>query len=210
MSKAYKAYNAMKIYDKRATVYEGQSLKREQLISDARKIFSLLRGNILEVGVGTGINLPYYNSSAKVTALDWSSQMVEQTRAKVRKYNLSHVKKIMRGYIMKLSQYFKPKSFNYVTSTCVFCSVPDPIIGLQEIAKILKPSGFLIQIEHGASDFRILNLFMTPVDRLTTKWRGYHITRNTLKYLEIVGFKTIYHCTLDPAKTIRLIVSKLQ
>ncbi|KKL56767.1 hypothetical protein LCGC14_2242140, partial [marine sediment metagenome] len=155
-----KAYNAMKIYDKRATVYEDQSLKREQLISNARKVFSLLRGNILEVGVGTGINLPYYDSSAKVTALDWSSQMVEQAKAKVRKYNLSHVKKIMRGDIMKLSQYFKPKSFKYVTSTCVFCSVPDPIIGLQEIAKILKSSGLLIQIEHGSSDFRILNLFM--------------------------------------------------
>ena len=111
---------------------------------------------------------------------------------------------------MKLSQYFKPKSFDYVTSTCVFCSVPDPIIGLQEIAKMLKPSGLLIQIEHGSSDFKILNLFMTPVDQLTTKWRGYHISRNILKYLEIVGFKTIYHRTLDPAKTIRLIVSKLR
>ena len=201
---------AMKIYDKRASVYDVQSLKREHLISNARKVFSFLRGKILEVGVGTGINLPYYDSSAKVTTLDWSSQMVEQARAEVRKYNLSHVKKIIRGDIMKLNQYFKPKSFNYVTSTCVFCSVPDPIIGLQEIAKMLKPSGLLIQIEHGSSDFRILNLFMTPVDRLTTKWRGYHISRNTLKLLEIVGSKTIYHKTLDPAKTIRLIVSKLQ
>ncbi|KKK45039.1 hypothetical protein LCGC14_1187200 [marine sediment metagenome] len=99
-----KAYNAMKIYDKRATLYDNQSSKRELLISNARKTFSLLRGNILELGVGTGINLPYYDSSAKVTAIDWSQKMVEQARAKVRKYNLSHVKKIMGRDIMKLSQ----------------------------------------------------------------------------------------------------------
>ncbi|HEC39569.1 hypothetical protein LCGC14_0576550 [marine sediment metagenome] len=204
-----KAYNAVKIYDKRANSYDNQSSKRELLISNARKTFGLLRGNILELGVGTGINLPYYDSSAKVTAIDWSSKMVEQAQGKVRKYNLSHVKKIMRGDIMKLSQYFKRNSFDYITSTCVFCSVPDPIIGLIEISKVIKPSGHLVQIEHGSSDFKILNLFMEPVDRLVTKWRGYHISRNMLKYLEEVGFKTVFHCTLDPAKTIRLIVSKL-
>jgi ubiquinone/menaquinone biosynthesis C-methylase UbiE len=164
-----KAHNTLKIYDNLASQYDDHSLKREHLFSYARNIFTLLRGSILEVGVGTGINLQYYHPSAHLTALDWSVRMVYQARAKVRKYNLYNVEKIIVGDIMRLSNYFDPKSFNFVTSTCVFCSVPDPIIGLQEIAKILKPSGYLIQLEHGSSDFGILNLFMKPFDLLTVR-----------------------------------------
>ncbi len=171
---------------------------------------SKLKFNMILYFQRTGINLPYYHPSAHVTALDWSPRMVYQAREKVRKHHLYHVDKIMVGDIMRLSIYFGPESFNIVTSTRVFCSIPDPIIGFREIAKILKPSGLLIQLEHGSSNFRLMNLFMKPIDLITVKLGGYHITRNTLKNLKKAGFKTIHYWPLNSTGTVRLIVSKLE
>ena len=204
-----KVHPTLRVYDKQANYYDIMNSPMERFFSKGRKVFSLLRGNILELGVGTGLNLSYYHPSTNVTALDWSSQMVNQARAKVRRLRLHHIKKIVVGDIMELDKHFKPHTFDFVTSTCVFCSVPDPIKGLQEIAKILKPSGFLVQIEHGLSNFRIINFFMKFFDPFIVKWRGFHITRNTLKNLKIAGFETIHQWSLDPTGIIRVIISKL-
>lgn len=203
-----KFHPTLKIYDRIALTYDRQNSMMEFLFSKGRKIFSLLRGNILEVGVGTGINLQYYHPTTNVTAIDWSPRMVHQAKIKVIDKNLHHVKQIMVGDIMELSKYFKSHSFNFITSTCVFCSVPNPIKGFQEIAKLLKPTGFLVQIEHGLSNFWILNGFMRLFDPITAKWRGFHLTRNTIKNVKLAGFTTIYQWSLDPAGIIRVIISK--
>ncbi|MHA2339814.1 MAG: hypothetical protein ACXACX_21095 [Candidatus Hodarchaeales archaeon] len=58
-----RVHNTLKVSDKIALKYDDHSLKREHLFSYGRKIITLLQGNILEVGVRTGINLPYYHPS---------------------------------------------------------------------------------------------------------------------------------------------------
>jgi ubiquinone/menaquinone biosynthesis C-methylase UbiE len=199
-----KIHPTLKIYDRKAASYDKMNTIIENLFSKGRKIFNLLRGKILEVGVGTGENLKHYHSSAKLTVFDWSPQMIEQAKMKIKRLGLKNVKNFVIGDIQRLSNYFELNSFDYVTSTCVFCSVPDPIRGFKEITKVLHPSGKLVQIEHGISNY----LFMKAVDPITANMQGFHLTRNTLRNLERVGFEIIHEWSLDPLGIVKVIVSK--
>ncbi len=198
----------LEIYDKQAPTYDIMNSFMERVFSKGRRIFSLLRGKILEIGVGTGENLKYYHPSANITAFDWSSQMICQTKIKVNRLELNNVKNYVVGDIQNLNKYFETNSFDFVTSTCVFCSVPDPIKGLQKVAKVMKKSGKLVQIEHGISYFKLLNFFMKSFDSITVNMRGFHLTRNTPRNLERAGFKIFHEWSLDPAGIVRVIISK--
>ncbi len=198
----------LRVYDKHADNYDRMTSMMEKLFSKQAKIFKLLKGSILELGVGTGNNLINYNNSANVTALDWSPQMVRNAKLKIKRLGLKNITDIIVGDIQQLNKYFNPGSFDYVVSRCVFCSVPDPVKGLKEVGKVLRPSGKLVQIEHGLSNFKLLNIIMKIFDPVTTKFQGAHIARNILKNLEISGFNTIYTRAIDPANIIKLIISK--
>ena len=198
----------LKIYDKRADKYDKMTYMLEKLFSKQAKIFRLLKGNILEIGVGTGNNLMNYNKSANVTALDWSPQMVRHAKLKVKRLGLDNIKDIIVGDIQQLNKYFKAETFDFVVSRCVFCSVPDPVKGLQQVAEVLHSSGKLVQIEHGLSNSRFINNIMKFFDPITAKLQGFHITRNILKNLEKSGFKVIYSWAIDPIEHIKVIISK--
>lgn len=128
-------------YNKQATTYDKKFFMMEPLISGIRKIFGFLRRKILEVGVGTGNNLQYYNSSVNLTALDFSAQMLKYSKLKIKRSDLNNIKKLIKGDIQQLSKYFKENSFDFVTSTFVFCSVANPIKGLKEVKECCGPMG---------------------------------------------------------------------
>lgn len=202
------SHPSLDVYNKLAKSYDRRNKIMERLLSKARSIFSVIKGDILEVGTGTGYNLKYYNHKANIVALDWSNEMVSQAHFKVKKYNLDNIKEIIVGEIQKLSDYFDPESFDYVTSSCVFCSVPNPILGLKEVSKVLKPSGKLIQIEHGLSTVKPINMWLEFFDRYTSKRLGFHLNRNHIRNLENSGFEVTYQHNIDPTGIFRLIVSK--
>ncbi|MFW9971359.1 MAG: class I SAM-dependent methyltransferase [Candidatus Odinarchaeota archaeon] len=200
----------LEIYDKQASNYDIMNSFMERIFSKERNIFSLLRGEILEVGVGTGENLKYYHPSANITAFDWSPQMIRHAAKKVRYLGFQNIKEFIVGDIQKLDEYFLPNSFDFVTSTCVFCSVPNPIKGLQKVARVMKKSGRLVQIEHGISNFKLLNILMKGFDPITSNMRGFHLTRNIKDNLEKAGFKIIREWSIDAAGIIRVVISKLK
>jgi len=200
----------LKLYDKQADSYDVWNSMMERIFSKGRKIFARLKGEILEVGAGTGLNLPYYGSLAQVTVLDWSPRMLFLAKLRARNLNLKFIKSFVIGDIQELNKNFSEASFDYITSTCTFCSVPDPIRGLKELSKLLKPSGRLVQIEHGISYFKPINLILGLFDTLMAKWRGFHLTRNIILNLEKSGFKVLYEIPLDRFGIVRFIVSELK
>ena len=200
----------LKLYDKQADSYDVLNSMMERIFSKGRKIYAKLKGDVLEVGAGTGLNLPYYGLHAQVTVFDWSPRMMFQAKLRTRKSNLKFIKNFVIGDIQELNKHFSEASFDYITSTCVFCSVPDPVRGLKELAKVLKPSGRLVQIEHGISYFKPLNFILGLFDIITTKLLGFHLTRNTIINLEKSGFKVLYEIPLDRFGIVRLIVSELK
>ncbi|MFO8017855.1 MAG: class I SAM-dependent methyltransferase [Promethearchaeia archaeon] len=200
--------NAEEIYNKHAKYYDLENRVMEHIFSSERKLFRSLRGNILEVGVGTGLNLFHYDPSVNLTILDFSPEMLKSARSKIKKYNLNYVKEIREGDIEHLDNYFDKNSFDFVTSTCVFCSVPNPIKGLKKVKKVLRTEGFLVQIEHGLGYNELLNLLLKVLDPLTTNMRGFHLARDQISNLKSAGFKVVKSRNIDQAGIIKAMISR--
>ena len=140
-----------------------------------RLLWSRARGpHVLEVGVGTGMNIPHYPPGLHVTALDKGEHYLE--RARERASRLGRPVHFLTGDVQSLP--FEDQIFDSVISTFLFCSVEDPRQGLLELHRVLKPGGLLLLLEHGASRGLLgsfMNFLSGPLYRMT----GDHIARDT-------------------------------
>ncbi len=152
---------------------------RKELIQD-------LKGNILEVGVGTGKNLKYYNSKAKVTGIDISPGMLGKAYLELNKLGNKNIElKEMDAQNME----FKDNKFDYVLCTFVLCSVPNPIKVLEEMKRVVKPSGKVLMIEHMLSEHLLLAIFEHIHNPLTKFLLGVNIDRKTIENIKKSGLK---------------------
>lgn len=138
---------------------------------------------ILEVGVGTGKNFPYYPAHAEVTAIDFSERMLE--RAKVRAVK-QYVKVDLRQMDAQALE-FSDNTFDTVTASFVFCSVPDPIRGLKEVERVCKPQGKAVLLEHVLSANRIIAWLMDAANPLVVRIMGANINRRTVENMSKSG-----------------------
>ena len=83
---------------------------------------------------------------------------------------------------------FKDSTFDSAVSTFVFCSVPDPILGLQEIRRVLKPGGRVYLLEHVVSRKRVLSWVMHRINGIWRAMSGANIDRDTVANVERAGF----------------------
>lgn len=169
-----------KFYDKLEELLVFNSYKEE--------IVGKAKGNILEVGIGTGENLKYYKDRQKVTGVDFSSGMLEIARRKSEAREDMHVK-LLEMDIQDMT--FKDNSFDSVVSTCVFCTVPDPIKGLKEVYRVLKPGGKVIMLEHMMSRHLILKPLLYFINIFSKAMLGTSMVRRTQDNIENVGFKVV-------------------
>ncbi|HBV85349.1 MAG TPA: SAM-dependent methyltransferase, partial [Desulfosporosinus sp.] len=150
-----------------------------------KKILKQVKGKVLEVGVGTGKNLEYYPPNCDITGIDLSPGMLE--RAKERAQKLKITVSLLEMDAQNLQ--FPEGSFDTVVATCVFCSVPDPIKGLEEIKRVCKPRGKVILLEHVRSDNPLLGKIMDLLDPLTVRMIGSHINRRTVENITKAGLR---------------------
>jgi ubiquinone/menaquinone biosynthesis C-methylase UbiE len=166
------------------------------------RILSQATGNVLEVGVGTGINLEYYPMTCKVVGIDLSPGMLE--RARKRTQSLNFPVKLMEMDAQNLE--FPDDTFDTVVATCVFCSVPDPIKGLTEIKRVCKSAGKIILLEHVRSDNPVIGKIMDLLDPLTVRMMGPHINRRTVENVKKAGL-TIKSIEDQNLKILKLIIA---
>lgn len=103
-------------------------------------------GRVLDVGVGTGAQLPYYGKHLEVVGIDLSSAMLARARARVKKYQLNHIQHLVEGDATKMN--FPDQSFDVISAAFVMSVVPDPQAVLQEIDRVLKPQGEIFILNH--------------------------------------------------------------
>lgn len=157
------------------------SQRREELLQEAR-------GRVLEVGVGTGKNLEHYSEGVNVTGIDFSAGMITRARERVTQLGLQNVTLLeMDAERME----FDDDSFDTVVTTCVFCSVPLPIRGLEEIRRVCKPGGKVLMLEHVRSSSAILGPVMDFLNPIPLHLYGANINRRTVENLRLAGFKQI-------------------
>ena len=102
-------------------------------------------GLVLEVGIGTGHNLPHHPPGSRICGVDLSGRMLAKAMSRRGGSRAAHVS-FFQMDAQELA--FAPDSFDTVVATFVFCSVPDPVRGLQEARRVLATGGRLLLIEH--------------------------------------------------------------
>jgi len=120
---------------------------------------------VLEVGVGTGKNMPYYPAGIRVTAVDLSGQML--SRARRRAPHLRLPVPLVQTDVQALA--FPDAAFDTAVATFVFCSVPDPVRGLREVARVVRLGGLVVLLEHVRAEGPILGRLMDLLDPLIVR-----------------------------------------
>lgn len=169
------------------------------------RAWSLIQGDrILEVGVGTGRNIQYHPAEAQVTAIDFSDRMLARARERLAKLGRSADLRHMDAQAMS----FPDDSFDSAVATCVFCSVPDPVMGLREVKRVVKVGGSIILIEHGRTKSAFMNRILDWLDPLTSRLWGAHVNRDTLDNLRRAGLEIEHVERVDSMCMFKLIVAR--
>lgn len=150
------------VYDKLAKVYDltfGPTLHPGRL--QALQRMGIKAGDrILEVGVGTGINLALYPKDCAITGIDFSSQMLEKARDRAARKDMPHSLRLLQMDAADLR--FADDSFDIVYAPYLISVVPDPVKVAQEMHRVCRPGGRIVFLNH----FLSANPILSRVERL--------------------------------------------
>jgi ubiquinone/menaquinone biosynthesis C-methylase UbiE len=140
---------------------------------------------VLEVGVGTGKNMPYYSAGLQITGIDLTPGMLARARERASALNLDV--RLFLGDVQALD--FADNAFDTVVSTFVFCSVPDPVLGLREIHRVVRPGGQVLLLEHVRSERLLWGVLMDFLNPLVVRVVGANINRQTVENVHRAGLR---------------------
>src|SRR3990172_5352976 len=166
-------------WNRQARLYDRLTAPMERMLGLERGrawVFErIAKGRVLEVGAGTGKNLPYYPERALVVASDLSPGML--ARAVQKAGDRSRAVRFVVTDAEDLA--FRDGSFDTVLAPCVFCTGPDPVRGLREARRVLKDGGEVVLLEHMRPRGFLGKLF-DLLDPIASRLMGPHINRRTL------------------------------
>jgi phosphatidylethanolamine/phosphatidyl-N-methylethanolamine N-methyltransferase len=155
-----------KVYEKLATVYDltfGPALHPGRIVAKDR--MKLRAGErLLEVGIGTGINVSLYPRTCHVTGIDLSPAMLEKAHERVAKEGLTNVE-LLEMDATKLA--FEDNSFDVVYAPYVISVVPDPVAVVKEMSRVCRPGGKIIILNHFRSTNPVVATFERMISPLT-------------------------------------------
>ena len=167
------------------------------------RLFSHMQpGKILFVSLGTGLDIPAFPPSMAITAIDISPEMLKRAQPRIDDYQGE-----IRAELVDIHEMPYPEDhFDQVFTSCTFCSVPEPVVALGSLNRVLKPGGRLYMFEHTGSryfPFKYMMDFMTIITRKI----GPELNRTTVDNVKAAGFEVteVNNLFLDIVKTIQAI-----
>jgi len=163
------------------------SMQNRAVRAERARFVPLASGTVLEVGLGSGLNLPFYSPAVeRLYGLDPSLELQTMARRRARDARLPV--EFIAGSGERIPM--EDETVDAVVTTWTLCSIPDPVTALTEMKRVLSPGGRLIFIEHGRSpDARVVSW----QDRLTPVWRrlagGCHLNRKIDALILAAGFR---------------------
>jgi ubiquinone/menaquinone biosynthesis C-methylase UbiE len=175
-------------YDRIARVYDAMEWVLETFFFRRwrRKLWSAVPpGHVLEIGVGTGKNIPFYPKGAEVTAIDLSERMIERARRKAQSMKSKVMLRVMDAQDLELED----GAFDVAVATFVFCSVPDPLAGLREMARVTRSGGDIWLMEHVRIDKPLVGRLMDALNPVAVRLSGANINRHTVENVQRAGLE---------------------
>lgn len=147
-------------------------------------LFAKAHNRTLLVAAGTGLDFRYLPPDVDVTAVDFSSAMLEYAAKRI--HESASPIRLMQADVTSLP--FDDDSFDTVLTSCTFCSVPDPVFGLRELRRVLTDSGQLLMFEHVRCSNPYLG-FMMDLMNPVIRTLGPEINRRTADNIRAAGFR---------------------
>jgi len=163
------------------------SMRQKNLAAYRARIIPAAEGRVLEIGIGSGLNLPFYSRNvARVIGLEPSPRLLAMARQFERTGNGSV--EFIEGSAEAIP--LQDASVDTVVTTWTLCSIPDALRALRDMRRVLRPGGHLLFVEHGrAPDPNVI----WWQDRLTPVWKrlggGCHLNRAIGTLIEGAGFQ---------------------
>ncbi len=162
------------------------TMRQRQIEDYRRKLIPTARGRVLEVGIGSGLNLPHYDVEVTgIVGLDPSARLLSMARRRADRVNAPV--ELMQGSATAIP--LGDASVDTLVMTWTLCSIPDPLAALDEMRRVLKPGGALLFVEHGLSPEPGVARWQ---QWLTPAWRrlagGCHLDRKVDDLLREAGF----------------------
>ena len=181
----------MKIYNHIARLYDILDLPFEhgRYKPLRRVLFDGLSGTLLDAGVGTGRNFPFYPDGSKVTGIDLSPAMLDRARRRKAKLNIA----VDLHEINVMNMDFADDSFDGIVSTFLFCVLDAEYQqpALEELRRVCRPGGTIHILEYAISENPLRRFIM----KLWAPWvrfaYGAEFDRNTEQYLEAAGLDAV-------------------
>jgi ubiquinone/menaquinone biosynthesis C-methylase UbiE len=176
----------LRLYEKEAPKYDRQMRFFEWLLfGNGREwVCSQAEGEVLEIAVGTGRNLPYYPDGVRLSGVELSPAMLEIARTRARE--LGREIDLRVGDAQALE--FPDESFDSVVCTLSLCTIPDDRAAVAEVRRVLRPGGRFLLLEHVRSPLLPIRTAERLLEPLMLRFEADHLTREPLDNLRAEGF----------------------
>ena len=163
------------------------AMRNRRFLSYRERVTALAEGNVLEIGSGSGLNLPLYGGSVReVVALEPMPKLIAMAQPRAR-HGALHV---MFVEASAEAIPLESASVDAVVTTWTLCSIPDVVAALGEMRRVLRPRGRLLFVEHGLAPDAGVRRWQ---QRLTPAWRrisgGCHLDRPIARLIDDAGFR---------------------
>ncbi|RCW46268.1 ubiquinone/menaquinone biosynthesis C-methylase UbiE [Halopolyspora algeriensis] len=178
-----------RFFDRIADRYDRQIGTCERFLFPGSRQWAVehARGRVVEIAVGTGLNLPLYPDEVTVVGIELSERMLQLARERVAGQGLADRVELRAGDVQALE--LPDASADTVVSTFTICTIPDPAAAVREAHRVLRPGGRFVLAEHGPSDNAILRAGMRLAEHGTARFAADHLTRDPVPLLEQAGFR---------------------
>lgn len=176
------------VYDRHASTYDKSvGLVENLVLGDFRQAFGQqLRGETLEIAIGSGLNLPHYTEEVtRAVGADLSSGMLDEARK--RASSLDREIELIQMNAEHLA--FADNTFDTVGISLSLCTIPRPLVTMEEIARVCRPDGVAVFLEHVRSPHRPVYAFQRLWSPIQERTMGCSWVRETVETIEQAGFQ---------------------
>jgi ubiquinone/menaquinone biosynthesis C-methylase UbiE len=190
MSQQTETERVREIFDASAAQYDKGMAFTEKLFFGGGRAWacSKARGQVLEIAIGTGLNLPFYPADVELTGIEISPAMLEIARRRAK--SLGCQVKLVVGDAQALP--FSDQSFDTVVCTIALCSIPDDRQAVAEVWRVLRPGGRFVALEHVRSPNIIIRGLEHLLESYTLRTQADHLIREPVETVQEAGFSIEY------------------